>query len=679
MAICHQSKRNKKVIKMKTQIFLKETLLFGLLIVPILYVLNIYQSLPAQVPLHFGIDGKPDRYGSPLEFFIVIVVISVIGIGVSLLLKYIHLIDPKKKVQRGNDKIMGSVRWVLSIFLSALSFFIIYSVTKNTMEDNNKWLFTIMGLLFVFLGNYLINIKPNYFIGIRTPWTLQNETVWKKTHRLGGKMMFVGGFLVVICSFILPEDIRIISTIAILLSSTFIPVIYSFVVYRKIVKGGLIIIVCLTFSLNINAQLDSAATCKRIADSITVRLIEGRNELVDEDFDSVMLEKASRSRMAIVWENFTSRYGAYISSEPATYQPKGSKKYTQSKIKLEKGVFYQTVYFNSQLKVSGFTYKPLQNESGYAPPAYINTKTFYETKTEVITGNYRMPGLFTVPSKEGVYPVVILLQGSGPNGMNEEIGGCRPFQDLAWGLAAKGFVVLRYDKRTYIYGNDIQTDGMPTIKEEYMDDLNSAIQLVKTKPYINSKQIFVLGHSQGAMLIPMIAKAHKELAGVIAMAGCARPLQDLIPEQLAYLTEGEKLDEQSQLQIELALNQVRLSKSDTLKPNTSGDMLPLGFAGSYWLQLRKYNILKTAKKVKQPYYIIQGKRDYQVTTKEYDLFYNQLKGKRNVSFKLYDKLNHLFVEGEGKSKPKEYMSPGNIPAYIIDDMAAWINLQLHKK
>ncbi len=95
--------------------------------------------------------------------------------------------------------------------------------------------------------------------------------------------------------------------------------------------------------------------------------------------------------------------------------------------------------------------------------------------------------------------------------------------------------------------------------------------------------------------------------------------------------------------------------------------------GKYWLYLCNYNQVEEAKKITVPILILQGERDYQVTMKDFQIWKQELKEKRNVSFRSYPKLNHLFLEGEGKSFPGEYQYAGNIPEYVIEDISVWIH------
>ena len=116
--------------------------------------------------------------------------------------------------------------------MSALSMFIIYSVQQ--VESKPTLIFALIGLLFAGLGNYFKTIKPNYFIGIRTPWTLENEEVWKKTHHFGGKLWFAGGLLIFILSLIIPivYSFYVLMTVTVIIS--IIPIIYSYLEFKKL-------------------------------------------------------------------------------------------------------------------------------------------------------------------------------------------------------------------------------------------------------------------------------------------------------------------------------------------------------------------------------------------------------------------------------------------------------------
>ncbi len=108
------------------------------------------------------------------------------------------------------------------------------------------------------------------------------------------------------------------------------------------------------------------------------------------------------------------------------------------------------------------------------------------------------------------------------------------------------------------------------------------------------------------------------------------------------------------------------------KKYSPGELI-LGVPVKYWIDLKNYNPVETVKKLNIPVLILQGERDYQVTLDDFNGWKRELSSLNNFEFKLYPKLNHLFMEGEGKSTPEEYNKEGHIPEYVIKDIADWIN------
>ncbi len=204
----------------------KEIPLISIALLPFIYLAYIWNRLPEKVPMHWNSSGEIDDYGNKKELLIILLL--VVGLPY-LILMVIPNIDPKQKLKNMGNKLYN-LRFILSIFMSALAIFILYSVQKET--SNPGLILAIIGLLFAFLGNYFKTLKPNYFIGIRTPWTLENEEVWKKTHLLGGKLWFVGGLLMAL-TFVLPEPFNQYIFLSIAAIITIIPVVYSYLEFKK--------------------------------------------------------------------------------------------------------------------------------------------------------------------------------------------------------------------------------------------------------------------------------------------------------------------------------------------------------------------------------------------------------------------------------------------------------------
>ncbi|MGC4101408.1 SdpI family protein [Ferruginibacter sp.] len=204
---------------------------FIIWLLPALYFIKIYNNLPPQVPLHFGLNGKPDRYGSKDELMGVMALLSVISLGVYFLVKYLPKIDPKKTASYSSNT-FSSIALVVVVFLAALQLLII-NASVNGSFALSKFLFPLLGLFFTFLGNLMFSVKPNYFVGIRTPWTLENANTWRVTHQLAGKMWFAGGIAIAVICLLLPFTVATIVFISITLIITLIPVIYSYTYYKK--------------------------------------------------------------------------------------------------------------------------------------------------------------------------------------------------------------------------------------------------------------------------------------------------------------------------------------------------------------------------------------------------------------------------------------------------------------
>jgi len=201
-------------------------------VIPSVFLFYVWNELPEKVPMHWNLQGEIDRYGSKNEL---IWFAGLLPLFTYFIFQIIPVIDPKGKIKNMGNKFQ-SLKMILTLFMSVLSIFIILSA-KNQSIGNSNYIFMIIGLLFAVLGNYFQAIKPNYFIGIRTPWTLENETVWKKTHALGGKLWLAGGILIAVLAFLIQNNTTyFIIFNAIIAILCIVPFAYSYVQYKKLDK-----------------------------------------------------------------------------------------------------------------------------------------------------------------------------------------------------------------------------------------------------------------------------------------------------------------------------------------------------------------------------------------------------------------------------------------------------------
>ncbi len=200
-------------------------------LLPLIYILKIYPTLPQTVPLHYGLNGTADRFGSKSEFLTVHWILAGVALLVYLLLKFLPLIDPKKQVKFGEDT-FRRLAFGIVVFLSGLSIAITFATAHHDFKIG-KLLFPLTGLLFVFIGNIINSIKPNYFAGVRTPWTLDSPDNWRATHRLAGRLWFAGGIVLTLLMLFLPAEPAAIIFMCSLAVLVLVPVIYSYVYFLK--------------------------------------------------------------------------------------------------------------------------------------------------------------------------------------------------------------------------------------------------------------------------------------------------------------------------------------------------------------------------------------------------------------------------------------------------------------
>lgn len=207
-------------------------LLIPVLAAPLVYLFIIWEKLPQSVALHFDLDGNPDRMGSRNDFIATIIIMSVVSLLTWLLMVNIHRIDPKRHVAENRGR-MQRLGFGIVLFISMIACTIIYSAVKSSFTFSVSWVLAATGLLFSFIGNYMPNIKPNYFAGFRLPWTLENEDNWKKTHALVGRLWFPGGLLIALVCIFLPSRLAFYFFSTVMVIITLIPIIFSYRYYQQ--------------------------------------------------------------------------------------------------------------------------------------------------------------------------------------------------------------------------------------------------------------------------------------------------------------------------------------------------------------------------------------------------------------------------------------------------------------
>ena len=212
----------------------KEAVIWLILLLPFIYSIIIWNKIPDKVPTHFDIKGQPDDYSGKTFALLLMPVMNII---IYFILFIVPRIDPRKKNYAAFGSSYQNIRMLIHLFFVGMFIFITQTTSGGQPLKLNAFLSGLL-LFFALLGNYMRTVRSNFFVGIRTPWTLSNDIVWRKTHELGGKIWFYSGIVLAIIIFFLPQTAAVIVMFCGIFLMVIIPVVYSYVEYRKITSDS---------------------------------------------------------------------------------------------------------------------------------------------------------------------------------------------------------------------------------------------------------------------------------------------------------------------------------------------------------------------------------------------------------------------------------------------------------
>lgn len=195
----------------------------------------VWPRLPERVPVHWGLSGAPDRFGSRWELLL-------LGpgllLGLWLVLSLVSRIDPKAAVPLPADAPpaeAGTRDAVVAVVLALLALFHVAVLLQASGQlVDGPLLFALLLAAFqLLLGNFMPRVRPNFFVGVRTPWTLSSDPVWRRTHRLAGKLLFAGGFLSAAAGAALAPQGALVASGALLAAALVLPAVLSYVWWRQ--------------------------------------------------------------------------------------------------------------------------------------------------------------------------------------------------------------------------------------------------------------------------------------------------------------------------------------------------------------------------------------------------------------------------------------------------------------
>ncbi len=425
-----------------------------------------------------------------------------------------------------------------------------------------------------------------------------------------------------------------------------------------------------SLALVANAQTtDPAAIARQALD----RLDAGEYAQVEQSFGAQMAAAVPADKLKAVWESLPAQVGKATGRGTAEASAQGDTTLVRVPLHYEKAELMATFAIDDAGKITGFVVQPAQ--AAAPAPAVAADAPYTERDLPVGDGERALPGTLAMPKGDDqapakLVPAVVLVHGSGPHDRDETIGPNKPFLDIARGLAAQGIAVLRFDKRTKARPQDF-TSGVFGVDDETTFDAVLAVDALRKVEGIDPKRVFVLGHSQGGLMAPRIAALSGHVEGLILLAAPSRPLLDILIEQnrrLAVLDDGKTSDAERDA-INALVAQVRTARDPATDPAAKG---PMGLPAGYWRSIDGVDPVAEAKQVKLPMLVLQGARDIQVVDADWQRWKSAFHDDPKVAFKLYSKLNHLGIAGEGEGSLAEYQQPGHVDPQLIGDVAAWI-------
>ncbi|MHA6252796.1 alpha/beta hydrolase [Oceanobacillus sp. CAU 1775] len=420
---------------------------------------------------------------------------------------------------------------------------------------------------------------------------------------------------------------------------------------------------------------DPIATTEEAAHEVIDSLVAGEYEVVYGDwFEDELQTTLPLSELEDTWERHKEVVGEFQGTDTLEISRRGDNlevvegylNFTNTNVKIR-------MIFNEDQRLVGLHLSDA--EVNFPMPDSI-------MEEEILVGEgteYELEGVMTLPKEnQENLPAVVLVHGSGPSDRDESVFSYKAFRDIAWGLAEQGIASIRYDKRTFIYGEKMsRASNDLTVYEETIEDTIIATELLKEDARIDDENVFIIGHSLGGMLAPRIDLQGGNYAGLIILAGTPRPLWEVVYDQNLQAIEAFVRDE-SEKERQLAFVEAEVEKARQLQGITdeeAKEMTVFGIDGYYLKEMDEYPVETLLSEIDKPIFILQGEDDFQVYfEKDYLLWEELLLDHEQATLRSYPGLNHFFVDYEGPNKGTvgEYEIPAQVEANVIEDIGLWI-------
>ncbi len=347
--------------------------------------------------------------------------------------------------------------------------------------------------------------------------------------------------------------------------------------------------------------------------------------------------------------------------------------------------------------------KAVEKKKANRPQEPVKPYSYYEEEVRIENkkANVVLAGTLTLPQKEGNFPAVVLITGSGAQDRNEELMGHKPFLIWADYLTKNGIAVLRFDDRG-IASSTGSFENATTF--DFSTDVESAVQYLLGRKEINKKEIGLIGHSEGGMIAPMVASRSKNIAFIVLLAGPGIPVEQLLLQQQELIG---KVSGMTDSDISKA-KEINLGAYEIIKKSTNDNQLKTDLtayfeqkieqgsipeknkekyiktlvaqSSSPWTQyFIKYDPATILKKVKCPVLAVNGEKDLQVSAKENLEGIKsalQKSGNKSVTTIEFPGLNHLFQECKTGSVNEYAEIEQTVSPVVLDTVSQWIKRQI---
>ncbi len=418
------------------------------------------------------------------------------------------------------------------------------------------------------------------------------------------------------------------------------------------------------------AALRAADDDKHVARAreLLALFVQGKHEQFAAAGVEQMKQAFKPEQSAAVLAQLEFQAGKYVREKGAERTQKAEYQSVLMTLEFERADVKLEFVLTEDGKLAGLWNRGIAERGEPKLPPYADPAKYREEPIVVRCGQYELPGTLTLPKDAKRPPAIVLVHGSGPHDQDETVAANKPFRDLAAGLASRGVAVLRYEKRTHKYGAAMAATDI-TLEAEVIDDAVAAAELLRKRDDVDARRIYVLGHSLGGTLAPYIARRADWLGGIVILAGAARSIVEVVPEQIEYLARLDgalSAEESAQLEsVRKSAALIHAGKLDEVKEPL------LGAPSAYWALLDKLDPAGVAAELTMRILVLHGGRDYQVTRKCFDIWQKRLAERKNVEFRVFERLNHLMLSGESPSTPQEYATAGFVDIAVIEAIREW--------